>query len=82
VRDKTTENPWKYVMDRVAGILAKSASVDLVTALENLEIPPDSKLGDVATTISFALQRRGRRTQQRLLLKSQKSLRVQSRKTH
>ncbi|MHA2003389.1 MAG: arginine--tRNA ligase [Candidatus Thorarchaeota archaeon] len=55
MRDKTTENPWKYVMDRVAGILAKSASVDLVTALENLEIPPDSKLGDVATTISFRL---------------------------
>lgn len=53
--DNPTENPWNYVMDRVAGILAKSASVDLVTALENLEIPPDSKLGDVATTISFRL---------------------------
>jgi arginyl-tRNA synthetase len=40
-------------MNRVASILAKSASVDLVTAQESLEIPPDSKLGDVATTISF-----------------------------
>lgn len=53
--DNPAENPWNYVMDRVAGILTKSASVDLVTALENLEIPPDSKLGDVATTISFRL---------------------------
>ncbi|MHA1939438.1 MAG: arginine--tRNA ligase, partial [Candidatus Thorarchaeota archaeon] len=51
--DKTTDNPWNYVMNRVASILAKSASVDLVTAQESLEIPPDSKLGDVATTISF-----------------------------
>ena len=52
---KTMENPWEYVMGRVANILANSASVDLAIILENLEVPPDPKLGDVATTISFRL---------------------------
>jgi arginyl-tRNA synthetase len=55
LKDKTTENPWSYVMGRVAEILSDSATVDLDSVLENLEVPPDSKLGDVATTISFRL---------------------------
>ncbi|MHA2139929.1 MAG: arginine--tRNA ligase [Candidatus Thorarchaeota archaeon] len=55
MKDKTTENPWSYVMGRVAEILSDSATVDLDSVLENLEVPPDSKLGDVATTISFRL---------------------------
>ncbi|MFW9803203.1 MAG: arginine--tRNA ligase [Candidatus Thorarchaeota archaeon] len=53
--DKTTDNPWSHVMNVAARILAESASVSLVTAHENLEIPPDAKLGDIATTISFRL---------------------------
>jgi arginyl-tRNA synthetase len=53
--DRTTDNPWNHVMSVAAKLLADSASVDLVTAHENLEIPPDAKLGDIATTLAFRL---------------------------
>lgn len=53
--EETIANPWDHVMQRIAKVLAESASVDVDTVLENLEVPPDAKLGDVATTLAFRL---------------------------
>ena len=52
---ETYSNPWSAFFDEAAEILAKAASVDIETIRRFMEIPPDSKLGDVATTISFHL---------------------------
>ncbi|MFW9968415.1 MAG: arginine--tRNA ligase, partial [Candidatus Thorarchaeota archaeon] len=71
---KTIENPWNYVMSRVANILADSASVDLATILENLEVPPDPKLGDVATTISFRLAKERKENPTKIALDISKKL--------
>lgn len=49
------DNPWEFARDRVVEILAKVTGLDPGSIAENLEIPPDSALGDLATTIAFSL---------------------------
>ena len=66
--DEATENPWNFVMGKVAAILSKAASVDLMTMRENMEVPPDSKLGDVATTISFRLAKERKESPSKIAL--------------
>ncbi|MHA2359849.1 MAG: arginine--tRNA ligase domain-containing protein [Candidatus Thorarchaeota archaeon] len=52
---KTSSNPWVTVRQSVVKILAKAASVteDIVSA--TIERPPDSALGDLSSTLGFAL---------------------------
>ena len=48
-------NPWESVKRVVVNLLAKAASVDSERVISSIEIPPDSNLGDVASTIAFIL---------------------------
>ena len=57
-RSETYSNPWSAFFDEAAEIIAKAASVDTETIRRFMEIPPDSKLGDIATTISFHLAKK------------------------
>ncbi|MHA1908734.1 MAG: arginine--tRNA ligase [Candidatus Thorarchaeota archaeon] len=50
-----TTNPWKAFSEEGAELLAQAALVDIETIRRFIEVPPDSKLGDLATTISFHL---------------------------
>ncbi|MFX1264959.1 MAG: arginine--tRNA ligase [Promethearchaeota archaeon] len=52
---QASDNPWAHAIDVAAGILAKAAGVNIEVVKENVEIPPDSALGDIATTIAFRL---------------------------
>ncbi|MFW9849148.1 MAG: arginine--tRNA ligase [Candidatus Thorarchaeota archaeon] len=54
-QSETDSNPWSAFFDEVAIILAEAASVDIDTIKQFMETPPDPKLGDIATTISFHL---------------------------
>ncbi|MDF1538231.1 MAG: arginine--tRNA ligase [Candidatus Thorarchaeota archaeon] len=49
------QNPWKAFFEEGAEILASAAAVDIETIRRFIEVPPDSKLGDLATTIAFHL---------------------------
>ncbi|UCE10187.1 MAG: arginine--tRNA ligase [Candidatus Thorarchaeota archaeon] len=48
-------NPWQTFEKTVIRLIAKAASVEPETVGDFTEIPPDSSLGDIATTISFHL---------------------------
>ncbi|MHA2212103.1 MAG: arginine--tRNA ligase domain-containing protein [Candidatus Thorarchaeota archaeon] len=48
-------NPWQAVRETVVRLIAEAASVAPEIVDEFTEIPPDSSLGDVATTLSFHL---------------------------
>jgi arginyl-tRNA synthetase len=49
------DNPWAHIVDVVARILAKAAGTDVETVKDIVEIPPDSALGDISTTLAFRL---------------------------
>lgn len=54
-RNNHINNPWKLFLTTAAEFIAKAASVEQHTVERFMEIPPDSKMGDVASTISFHL---------------------------
>ncbi|TFG34980.1 arginine--tRNA ligase [Candidatus Thorarchaeota archaeon] len=49
----TAANPWEFAERTVVKILAKSASVEIDRVSSSIEIPPDSSLGDMASTLAF-----------------------------
>ena len=51
----TNDNPWSTNIQAVISILSKATGIEEKTISEFIEIPPDPKMGDVATTISFHL---------------------------
>ncbi len=52
------DNPWKRNLGIVISILSQAAEVEEEVQAEFIEIPPDPKMGDVATTISFHLAKK------------------------
>ncbi|MHA2025830.1 MAG: arginine--tRNA ligase [Candidatus Thorarchaeota archaeon] len=52
---KKSTNPWKIVRQSVVETLAKAASVPEQTVSDTMERPPDPTLGDLSSTIGFAL---------------------------
>lgn len=54
---KRQGNPWDYAKQAVVSILSKASGASPETVLDSLEVPPDSALGDLASTIAFALAR-------------------------
>lgn len=48
-------NPWNAFYEEGASVLAEAASVDISIIQQFIEVPPDPKLGDLATTIAFHL---------------------------
>ncbi|MFW9787443.1 MAG: arginine--tRNA ligase [Candidatus Thorarchaeota archaeon] len=48
-------NPWYTVRETVVGMLSNVFSVSYEVAAGSIEIPPDSALGDLASTIAFTL---------------------------
>jgi arginyl-tRNA synthetase len=51
----TINNPWETLRQSVVEMLAKAASVSEETVSSTIERPPDPKLGDLSSTIGFAL---------------------------
>ncbi|MHA1638190.1 MAG: arginine--tRNA ligase [Candidatus Thorarchaeota archaeon] len=52
------DNPWKRNLGIIISILSKATEVKEDVLIEFIEIPPDPKMGDVATTISFHLAKK------------------------
>ncbi|MFW9926257.1 MAG: arginine--tRNA ligase [Candidatus Thorarchaeota archaeon] len=52
---KISRNPWITVEQSLVKILAKAASVTEDKVSETIEKPPDSALGDLSSTLGFAL---------------------------
>jgi arginyl-tRNA synthetase len=50
-------NPWDDVKQRVVDILSKASGLAFELVLGSIEVPPDTSLGDLASTIAFALAR-------------------------
>ncbi len=48
-------NPWDHAKQVVVSILSKASAADPEVVNSSIEIPPDPTLGDVASTIAFAL---------------------------
>jgi len=57
---QVNDNPWAYAIGIAVGVLAKASGVDMEAVKENVEIPPDPALGDVATTLAFRLAKERR----------------------
>jgi arginyl-tRNA synthetase len=53
INPQLVKNPWRSVKKSIARILSDAASVSDHEMNQSLEVPPDSKLGDIATTIAF-----------------------------
>ncbi|MBD3406763.1 MAG: arginine--tRNA ligase [Candidatus Lokiarchaeota archaeon] len=51
----TSNNPWKAMINYVAEIISEKTELEKSEILDSLEVPPDSNLGDLATTVSFQL---------------------------
>lgn len=51
--EERTTNPWDIAEQAVVALLAKAASIEIDKVIPSIEIPPDSKLGDIASTIAF-----------------------------
>ena len=50
-------NPWDHARQVVVSILSRASAADSEVVNSSIEIPPDSTLGDLASTIAFALAR-------------------------
>ncbi|MFW9809149.1 MAG: arginine--tRNA ligase [Candidatus Thorarchaeota archaeon] len=55
---KTSWNPWVTIEQLVVKILAKAASVTEQEVSETIEEPPDPTLGDLSSTLGFALAKK------------------------
>ncbi|TFG99453.1 arginine--tRNA ligase [Candidatus Thorarchaeota archaeon] len=51
-------NPWDLATQVVVKMLAEVAETTTEIVLGSLEVPPDSKMGDLATTLAFALAKK------------------------
>lgn len=50
-----SKNPWREMVQSIVGEIAAAAKIPREEISECLEIPPDSKMGDLACTIAFQL---------------------------
>ncbi len=55
-------NPWEHMLKTAADIIAQAADIGADESLDLLEVPPDPALGDLATTVAFALAKHLRRS--------------------
>ncbi|MHA1902417.1 MAG: arginine--tRNA ligase [Candidatus Thorarchaeota archaeon] len=56
MNEKTaSKNPWLSAKDHAIVLLVKASGSDANTVASSIEVPPDSALGDLATTIAFQL---------------------------
>lgn len=51
-------NPWDTAKQVVVKMLAEAAETKTEIVLGSLEVPPDSKMGDLATTLAFLLAKK------------------------
>jgi arginyl-tRNA synthetase len=61
VSENRYANPWYLAKQRVVKILSKASGLALESVLGSIEIPPDTSLGDLASTIAFALAKEQRK---------------------
>jgi arginyl-tRNA synthetase len=54
-------NPWDYAKQRIVNMLSKASGLAFEPVLGSIEIPPDTSLGDIASTIAFVLAREQRK---------------------
>lgn len=54
-------NPWDSARTVAVDILSKASKATLEAVLSSIEIPPDSALGDLASTIAFSLAKQERK---------------------
>jgi arginyl-tRNA synthetase len=52
---ETSDNPWDTVRQAVVKMISSAFEVALESVIESIEKPPDSSLGDLATTIAFSI---------------------------
>ncbi|MGY5853514.1 MAG: arginine--tRNA ligase [Candidatus Thorarchaeota archaeon] len=52
------DNPWNSVKEIVLGMLSKVTELDAQILEGLMEVPPDSALGDLATTVAFYLAKK------------------------
>jgi arginyl-tRNA synthetase len=48
-------NPWSHAKQRVVNVLSEASGLASESVLGSIEVPPDSSLGDLASTIAFTL---------------------------
>ena len=53
-------NPWESGIDAIVTLVCKVVSATLDEIRSSIETPPDSKLGDVSSTIAFSLAKEKR----------------------
>jgi arginyl-tRNA synthetase len=54
-------NPWNSVRSAIVEILSKASGATPEAVLGSIEVPPDSALGDLASTIAFSLAKQQRK---------------------
>lgn len=52
------ENPWKSALDAVVEIIVSVADLESNEVRNSIEVPPDPKMGDLASTVAFVLAKR------------------------
>jgi len=51
----TDNNPWDSVKQEVVKMLAEAAKTTVNIVLDSIEVPPESSMGDLASTLAFTL---------------------------
>jgi len=49
------DNPWDSAKQAAVKMLAKAAATAVETVIDSIEVPPESSMGDLASTLAFAL---------------------------
>jgi arginyl-tRNA synthetase len=55
---KKVPNPWQTVKERVMDLLSQVSSLPRDSVEPTIEVPPDPALGDLATTVSFVMAKK------------------------
>ncbi len=53
-----SDNPWAFCEDQVVSLISKVTEIEPAEVRQLIEIPPDSQLGDIATTVAFYLAKK------------------------
>ena len=49
------DNPWALAKQAAVKMLAEAATTDVDTVIDSIEVPPESSMGDLASTLAFPL---------------------------
>jgi arginyl-tRNA synthetase len=60
-KTESIDSPWEYLVSHVIDVISRETSLDSDVIQDTVEIPPDPKLGDVATTVAFHLAKQQKR---------------------